>query len=69
MSSMRVVRVSRAKGPFELVEQQIPQPGPGSVRIRVEACGICHSDFVTKEAIWPGIQFPRAPGHQVAGVD
>ena len=68
MSSMRAVRVSRAKGPLELVEQPIPQPGPGSVRIKVEACGICHSDVVTKEAIWPGIQFPRAPGHEVAGV-
>ncbi len=68
MSSMRAVRVSRAKGPLELVEQPIPQPGPGSVRIKVEACGICHSDFVTKEALWPGIQFPRAPGHEVAGV-
>jgi len=65
---MRAVRVSRAKGPLELVEQPIPQPGPGSVRIKVEACGICHSDFVTKEGIWPGIQFPRAPGHEVAGV-
>src|SRR6266511_466540 len=68
MSSMRAVRVSRAKGPLELVEQPIPQPGPGSVRIKVEACGICHSDFVTKEALWPGIQFPRAPGHEVGGV-
>ena len=68
MSSMRAVRVSRAKGPLEVVEQPIPQPGPGSVRIKVEACGICHSDFVTKEAIWPGIQLPRAPGHEVAGV-
>ena len=68
MPSMRAVRVSRAKGPLELVEQPIPQPGPGSVRIKVEACGICHSDFVTKEGIWPGIQFPRAPGHEVAGV-
>ncbi len=68
MPSMRAVRVSRAKGPLELVEQPIPQPGPESVRIKVEACGICHSDFVTKEGIWPGIQFPRAPGHEVAGV-
>jgi D-arabinose 1-dehydrogenase-like Zn-dependent alcohol dehydrogenase len=65
---MRAVRVSRAKGPLELVEQPIPEPGPGSVRIKVEACGICHSDFVTKEAIWPGLQLPRVPGHEVAGV-
>jgi len=65
---MRVVRVSRPKGAFELVEQPIPEPGPGTVRIKVEACGICHSDSITKEAILPGIQFPRAPGHEVAGV-
>jgi D-arabinose 1-dehydrogenase-like Zn-dependent alcohol dehydrogenase len=65
---MRAVRVSRAKGPLELVEQPIPEPGPGSVRIKVEACGICHSDVVTKEAIWPGLQLPRVPGHEVAGV-
>jgi len=64
---MRVVQVAGAKGPLELVERQIPEPGPGSVRIKVEACGICHSDSVTKEGIWPGIQFPRVPGHEVAG--
>ena len=68
MSSMRTVRVTRAKGPFELVEQPIPEPGPGTVRVKVEACGICHSDSITKEAVLPGIQFPRAPGHEVAGV-
>jgi len=68
MPNMRSVRATRAKGPLELVEVPIPQPGPGSVRIKVEACGICHSDFVTKEGIWPGVQFPRAPGHEVAGV-
>jgi D-arabinose 1-dehydrogenase-like Zn-dependent alcohol dehydrogenase len=65
---MRVVHVTGAKGPFELVKREIPEPGPGSVRVKVEACGICHSDFVTKEGIWPGIQFPRAPGHEVAGI-
>ena len=65
---MRVVQVTRAKGPLELVERPIPEPGAGSVRLKVEACGICHSDSVTKEGIWPGIQFPRAPGHEVAGV-
>jgi D-arabinose 1-dehydrogenase-like Zn-dependent alcohol dehydrogenase len=68
MSGMRVVRVTRANGPLELVEQPIPAPGPGSVRIKVQACGICHSDVLTREAILPGIQFPRAPGHEVAGV-
>jgi len=64
---MRVVQVAGAKGPLELVERQIPEPGPGSVRVKVQACGICHSDSVTKEGIWPGIQFPRVPGHEVAG--
>ena len=65
---MRVARVTRAKGPFEVAELPVPEPGPGSVRIKVEACGICHSDSMTKEGIWPGIQYPRAPGHEVAGV-
>ena len=65
---MRVARVTRAKGPFEVAELPVPEPGPGSVRIKVEACGICHSDSITKEGIWPGIQYPRAPGHEVAGV-
>ena len=64
---MRVVQVAGAKGPLELVERQIPEPGPGSVRVKVQACGICHSDSVTKEGIWPGIQFPRVSGHEVAG--
>jgi D-arabinose 1-dehydrogenase-like Zn-dependent alcohol dehydrogenase len=68
MPNMRSVRATRAKGPLELVEVPIPQPGPGSVRVKVEACGVCHSDSVTKEGIWPGVQFPRAPGHEVAGV-
>src|SRR5713226_4373154 len=65
---MRVVQVSRPNGPFELVERKIPEPLAGSVRIRVEACGICHSDSLTKEGLWPGIQFPRVPGHEIAGV-
>jgi D-arabinose 1-dehydrogenase-like Zn-dependent alcohol dehydrogenase len=68
MSTMRVVQVSHPNGPFEIVERQIPEPGPGSVRIRVQACGICHSDSVTKEGTWPGIQYPRVPGHEIAGV-
>jgi D-arabinose 1-dehydrogenase-like Zn-dependent alcohol dehydrogenase len=65
---MRVVRVTSAKGPFEQVERPIPEPGPGSVRVRVEACGICHSDVLTKDGLLPGIQYPRAPGHEVAGI-
>ncbi len=68
MATMRVVQVSRAGGPFQIVERPIPEPGAGSVRIRVQACGICHSDSVTKEGHYPGIQYPRVPGHEVAGV-
>jgi D-arabinose 1-dehydrogenase-like Zn-dependent alcohol dehydrogenase len=68
MSTMRVVQVSRPNGPLEIVERQIPKPDAGSVRIRVQACGICHSDSFTKEGTYPGIQYPRVPGHEVAGV-
>ncbi|MFZ5876451.1 MAG: alcohol dehydrogenase [Nitrospirota bacterium] len=68
MSTMRVMQVSQAKGPFELKERDIPAPGPGKVRIKVQACGICHSDVYTKDGLWPGLQFPRVPGHEVAGV-
>src|ERR1700757_3977721 len=65
---MRVAQVSRPGGPLELIERPIPDPGPGSVRIKVQACGICHSDAMTKEGLWPGITFPRVPGHEVVGV-
>jgi len=65
---MRVVQVSRPNGPFEIVERQLPEPGAGSVRIKVRACGICHSDSLIKEGAFPGIQYPRVPGHEVAGV-
>ena len=68
MATMRVAQVSRPGGPLELVERPIPDPGPGSVRIKVQACGICHSDAMTKEGHWPGITFPRVPGHEVVGV-
>ena len=68
MATMRVVQVSHPKGPFEIVERPIPEPGAGSVRIKVQACGICHSDSLVKEAAFPGIQYPRVPGHEVAGV-
>jgi propanol-preferring alcohol dehydrogenase len=50
-----------------LVEREIPQPGPGQVRVKVEACGVCHSDVLVKEGLWPGLQFPRVPGHEIAG--
>jgi len=68
MPGMRVVQVSRAGGPLELVERPVPGPGPGWVRIRVRACGICHSDALVKEGLWPGLEFPRVPGHEVVGV-
>jgi D-arabinose 1-dehydrogenase-like Zn-dependent alcohol dehydrogenase len=68
MATMRAVQVSRAKGPFELVERPIPDPAAGSVRIKVQACGICHSDAFCKEGLFPGIQYPRIPGHEVTGV-
>src|ERR1700722_19810877 len=68
MPKMRAVQVSRPGGPFEIVEREIPEPGPGSVRIKVQACGICHSDSYTKEGLFPGIVFPRVPGHEVVGV-
>jgi D-arabinose 1-dehydrogenase-like Zn-dependent alcohol dehydrogenase len=67
MASMRVAQVSRPKGPFEIVERPIPEPGPGTVRIKVDACGICHSDSLVKEGLFPNIRYPRVPGHEVAG--
>ena len=68
MATMRVMQVTRPKGPFEIVERPIPEPGAGLVRIKVHACGVCHSDSITKEGLLPGIQYPRVPGHEVAGV-
>ena len=68
MTKMRASQVRAGKGPFEIVEREIPDPGPGSVRVKVQASGICHSDSLTKEALWPGIQYPRVPGHEVAGL-
>lgn len=68
MATMRVVQVSRPGGPLEIVERPIPEPDAGAVRIRVQACGICHSDSLTKEGAYPGIAYPRVPGHEVAGV-
>ncbi len=64
---MKAVQISKAGGDFELVEREIPQPGPREVRIKVEACGICHSDAFVKEGTFPGITYPRVPGHEVAG--
>ena len=68
MAKMKVAQVAKAGGDFEIVEREIPQPGPGQVRIRVLACGVCHSDVLIKEGGWPGLEYPRVPGHEVAGV-
>jgi D-arabinose 1-dehydrogenase-like Zn-dependent alcohol dehydrogenase len=67
MATMRVVQVSHPNGPFEIVERKLPEPGAGTVRIKVHACGICHSDSFVKEGTFPGIQYPRVPGHEVVG--
>jgi D-arabinose 1-dehydrogenase-like Zn-dependent alcohol dehydrogenase len=67
MSTMRVAQVSRPDGPFEIVERTIAEPGAGEVRIKVEACGVCHSDVLTKLAMFPGMALPRVPGHEVIG--
>jgi D-arabinose 1-dehydrogenase-like Zn-dependent alcohol dehydrogenase len=66
--TMKVAQISKPGGDFELVEREIPEPGPGQVRIKVQACGVCHSDVLTKDGLWPGIQYPRIPGHEIAGV-
>lgn len=68
MSKMRVAQISRPKGSFEIVEREIPKPSPGTVRIKIQSCGICHSDSFTVEGTFPGIQYPRVPGHEIAGV-
>jgi len=65
---MRSVQVSKANGPFEIVERDIPEPSAAQVCIKVHACGVCHSDSFTKEGLFPGIQYPRVPGHEIAGV-
>ncbi len=68
MPKMRAVQVPAAGLPFDFVEREIPEPGAGQVRVKVQACGICHSDSLVKEGHWPGIQYPRVPGHEVAGI-
>src|SRR5881628_691132 len=68
MSTMRVVQVPRPNGPLEIIERAVPDPAAGQVRIKVQACGICHSDTLTKEGTFPGIQYPRVPGHEVVGL-
>jgi alcohol dehydrogenase/propanol-preferring alcohol dehydrogenase len=68
MPKMKAAEVRKPKGPFELVERDVPSPGPGQVLIKVEACGICHSDVFVKDGLWPGITYPRVPGHEIAGM-
>ncbi len=64
---MKAAQISKPGGDWELVERAIPEPGAGQVRVKVEACGICHSDMLVKEGLWPGLQYPRVPGHEIAG--
>jgi D-arabinose 1-dehydrogenase-like Zn-dependent alcohol dehydrogenase len=65
---MKVAQIASPKSGFQIVEREIPQPGPRQIRIKVQACGVCHSDVLTVEGLWPGIQYPRIPGHEVVGV-
>jgi D-arabinose 1-dehydrogenase-like Zn-dependent alcohol dehydrogenase len=64
---MKSAQISKAGGAWELVERDIQEPGPRQVRVKIEACGICHSDMLVKEGWWPGLQYPRVPGHEIAG--
>ena len=64
---MKVAQISKPGGDWEVVERDLPEPGDAQVRVKVEACGICHSDALIKDGIWPGLQYPRVPGHEVAG--
>jgi D-arabinose 1-dehydrogenase-like Zn-dependent alcohol dehydrogenase len=66
-TKMKVAQISQAGGDWELVERDVPDPASNQVRVKVEACGICHSDALVKDGIWPGLQFPRVPGHEIAG--
>lgn len=68
MKKMKAVEVRQAKGTLQLVEREVPNPGSGQVLVKVQACGICHSDVFTKEGLWPGLEYPRIPGHEIAGI-
>jgi D-arabinose 1-dehydrogenase-like Zn-dependent alcohol dehydrogenase len=68
ITPMKVAQIPKAGAEFQIVERDIPKPEAGQVRIKVQACGVCHSDMFTKEGAWPGIQYPRVPGHEVAGI-
>src|SRR6476646_3621576 len=64
---MKAAQITKPGGDWELVDAVIPEPGAGQVRVKVEACGICHSDMLVKEGLWPGVQYPRVPGHEIGG--
>jgi D-arabinose 1-dehydrogenase-like Zn-dependent alcohol dehydrogenase len=68
IAPMKAAQIPRPGADFQIVEREIPKPAAGQVRIKVQACGVCHSDVFTKEGSWPGIQYPRVPGHEVAGI-
>jgi D-arabinose 1-dehydrogenase-like Zn-dependent alcohol dehydrogenase len=68
MPKMRVIQIAKKGGPFELVERELPQPGRGEVRIKIQACGVCHSDSIAKEGLFPSVPYPIVPGHEIAGV-
>src|ERR1051325_11219339 len=67
-TKMKAAQISKPGSDWELVERVIPEPGPGQVRVKVQACGICHSDVLVKDGLWPGITYPRVPGHEVIGL-
>ena len=68
VAPMKAAQIPKPGADFQIVDREIPQPGPGQVRIKVQACGVCHSDLFTKDGLWPGIEYPRVPGHEVAGI-
>jgi D-arabinose 1-dehydrogenase-like Zn-dependent alcohol dehydrogenase len=68
LTQMKAAQVAKPGADFEIIEREIPEPDAGHVRIKVQACGVCHSDVLTKDGLWPGIEYPRVPGHEVAGI-
>lgn len=68
MATMRAVQVTTKSGPFELVTRELPRPVRGEVRVKVQACGVCHSDSIAKDGLFPNVPYPIVPGHEIAGV-
>lgn len=68
MPTMHIAQLKKPNSKFEIIEKELPQPGPKQVRIKIHACGVCHSDVLTQSGLWPGIEYPRAPGHEITGV-